>query len=249
MPFSHTPLSGRIALVTGASRGIGAATAVALARAGAHVVAVARTVGGLEELDDAIRAVGGTATLAPLNITDGESLARLGVALRERYGRLDVLIGNAALLGPSSPLDHITLKDWDEVMKVNVTANWQLICAMDALLRRSVAGRAVFITSGAAHKPRAYLGLYATSKAALEALARTYAAETEKTGVRVNLFNPGPTRTRMRAQLMPGEDPMMLPTPDEVAEKIVELCLPEVSETGRFYDFPSRKLMSFRWPA
>ena len=249
MPPTPAPLVNRIALVTGASRGIGAATARALARAGAHVVAVARTVGGLEELDDAIRAAGGAATLVPLNVTDGEGLARLGVALRDRYGRLDVMVGNAGILGPASPLDHITPKDWDEVMKVNVTANWQLICAMDALLRRSDAGRAVFVTSGAAHNIRAYLGLYATSKAALEALARTYAAETEKTAVRVNLFNPGPTRTRMRAQLMPGEDPATLPTPDEVAEKIVELCLPGFSETARFYDFPSRKLMSFRSPA
>jgi NAD(P)-dependent dehydrogenase (short-subunit alcohol dehydrogenase family) len=242
------PLANRIALVTGASRGIGAATALALAKAGAHVVAVARTVGGLEELDDAIKTAGGTATLVPLNIIDDEGLARLGMALRERYGRLDILIGNAALLGPSSPLDHITLKDWDEVMKVNVTANWQLICAMDALLRKSDAGRAVFLTSGAAHITPPYLGLYTASKAALEALARTYAAETEKTAVRVNLFNPGPTRTRMRAQLFPGEDPMTLPAPEEVASSIVELCMPGFSDTGRFYDFPSRKLMSFRRP-
>jgi NAD(P)-dependent dehydrogenase (short-subunit alcohol dehydrogenase family) len=241
-------LADRIALVTGASRGIGAATALALGRAGAHVIAVARTVGGLEELDDAIRAAGGTATLVPLDVTDFEGLARLAGALDERYRRLDILIGNAAIVGPSSPLDHITLKDWDEVMKINVTANWQLICAMDALLRRSDAGRAVFLTSGAAHNMRPYRGLYSTSKAALEAVARTYAGETEKTAVRVNLFNPGPTRTRMRAQVMPGEDPMTLPPPDEVAEKIVELCMPGVSETGRFYDFPSRKLMSFRRP-
>ena len=137
--------------------------------------------------------------------------------------------------------DHITLKDWDEVMKVNVTANWQLICAMDALLRKSDAGRAVFITSGAAHNTRSYLGLYTTSKAALEALTRTYAAETENTAVRVNLFNPGPTRTRMRAQLMPGEDPMTLPAPEEVASSIVELCMPEFSDTGRFYDFLERR--------
>jgi NAD(P)-dependent dehydrogenase (short-subunit alcohol dehydrogenase family) len=244
-----TPLSSRIALVTGASRGIGAATALALAAAGAHVVAAARTVGGLEELDDAIRKAGGSATLAPFDITDTEGLARLAAALRERYGRLDILIGNAAVLGPASPLDHITPKDWEEVMKINVTANWQLIGATDALLRRSDAGRAVFVTSGAAHNPRAYLGLYATSKAALEALARTYAAETENSPVRVNLFNPGPTRTRMRAQLFPGEDPMTLPTPDEVAARIVDLCLPEFTETGKFYDFPSRTLKSFRRPA
>jgi NAD(P)-dependent dehydrogenase (short-subunit alcohol dehydrogenase family) len=241
-------LSDRIALVTGASRGIGAATALALGKAGAHVVAVARTVGGLEELDDAIRSSGGSATLVPLDVTDFEGLGRLAGALDARYGRLDILVGNAAILGPSSPLDHITLKDWDEVMKLNVTANWQLICAMDALLRRSDAGRAVFVTSGAVHNIHAYLGLYATSKAALEAVARTYAAETQRTAVRVNLFNPGPTRTRMRAQLMPGEDPMTLPPPEDVAAKIVELCMPAFVETGRIYDFPTRKLMSFRRP-
>jgi len=241
-------LSGRIALVTGASRGIGAATALALGKAGAHVVALARTVGGLEELDDAIRSAGGSATLVPLDVTDFAGLARLAGTLNGRYGRLDILIGNAGIAGPSSPLDHITLKDWEEVMKVNVTANWQLICAMDALLRRSDAGRAVVVTSGAAHNMRPYWGLYSTSKAALEAVARTYAAETERTAVRVNLFNPGPTRTRMRAQAMPGEDPMTLPSPEEVAEKIVELCMPGFSETGRFYDFPKRKLMMFRRP-
>jgi NAD(P)-dependent dehydrogenase (short-subunit alcohol dehydrogenase family) len=241
-------LSGRIALVTGASRGIGAATARTLGQAGAHVVAVARTVGGLEELDDAIRAAGGSATLVPLDVTDFQGLARLAGMLGERYHRLDILIGNAGIAGPSSPLDHIPLKDWDEVIKVNVTANWQLICAMDALLRRSDAGRAVFITSGAAHNLRPYRGLYSTSKAALEAVARTYVAETERTAVRVNLFNPGPTRTRMRAQVMPGEDPMTLPPPEQVAEKIVELCLPEFCKTGRLYDFPARKLLSFRRP-
>jgi len=241
-------LTDRIALVTGASRGIGAATALALGRAGAHVVAVARTVGGLEELDDAVRAVGGSATLVPLDVTDFAGLARLAGALNERYGRLDILVGNAALVGPSSPLDHITLQDWDEVMKVNVTANWQLICAMDALLRRSDGGRAVFLTSGAAHNMRPYRGLYSTSKAALEAMVRTYAAETERTAVRVNMFSPGPTRTRMRAQVMPGEDPKTLPPPEEVAEKIVELCIPGFSETGRLYDFRTRKLMAFRKP-
>ncbi len=242
------PLGNRIALVTGASRGIGAATARLLGEAGAHVVATARTVGGLEELDDAIRAAGGSATLVPLDMTDFDGLARLAAALGERYGRLDVLVGNAAIVGPSSPLDHIQPKDWDAVMKVNVTANWQLIRAMDALLRRSDAGRAVFLTSGAAHNMRAYRGLYSTSKAALEALARTYAAETANTSVRVNLFNPGPTRTRMRAQVMPGEDPMTLPPPAEVAAKIIDLCLPEFTETGRLYDYPTRKLMAFRKP-
>jgi NAD(P)-dependent dehydrogenase (short-subunit alcohol dehydrogenase family) len=241
-------LSGRIALVTGASRGIGAATALALARAGAHVVAVARTVGGLEELDDAIRAAGGTATLVPLDLTDTAGILRLAAALQERYRRLDVLIGNAGLVGPSSPLDHVQPKDWEAVMAVNVTANWHLIRAMNALLRASDAGRAVFISSGAAHNMRAYRGPYSVSKAALEALVRTYAAETESTPVRVNLVNPGPTRTRMRAQVMPGEDPMTLPPPQAVAEKIVALCLPGFIESGRLYDFPADKLLAFRWP-
>ena len=242
------PLTGRIALLTGASRGIGAATARALARAGAHVVAVARTVGGLEELDDAIRAVGGTATLVPLDLTDTDGIIRLAAALLQRYQRLDVLIGNAGLVGPSSPLDHVQPKDWEEVMAVNVTANWHLIRATDALLRRSDAGRAVFISSGAAHNMRAYRGPYSVSKAALEALARTYAAETVSTAVRVNLVNPGPTRTRMRAQVMPGEDPMTLPPPEQAAERIVALCMPKFSETGRLYDFRAGRLMSFRQP-
>jgi NAD(P)-dependent dehydrogenase (short-subunit alcohol dehydrogenase family) len=242
-------LAGRIALVTGASRGIGAATALAVAKAGAHVVAVARTVGGLEELDDAIRAVGGAATLVPFDLTDTDGIIRLAAALFERYQRLDILIGNAGLVGPSSPLDHVQPKDWDEVMKVNVTANWHLIRAMDALLRRSDAGRAVFLSAGAAHNMRAYRGPYSVSKAALEALVRTYAAETETTAVRVNLVNPGPTRTRMRAQVMPGEDPMTLPPPELVAEKIVALCLPGFSGTGRLYDYPQDKLLAFRKPA
>jgi NAD(P)-dependent dehydrogenase (short-subunit alcohol dehydrogenase family) len=246
--LSATALAGRIALVTGASRGIGAATALALGGAGAHVVAVARTVGGLEELDDAIRGAGGSATLVPLDLTDFDAIPRLAAALVERYERLDVLIGNAGIAGPSSPLGHIAPAEWDAVMRLNVTANWHLIRAMDALLRRSEGGRAVFLTSGAAHNMRAYRGPYSVSKAALEALARTYAAETATTAVRVNLVNPGPTQTRMRAQVMPGEDPMTLPTPDEVAAKIMEMCVPQFTETGRLYDFPSRRLLSFRRP-
>jgi NAD(P)-dependent dehydrogenase (short-subunit alcohol dehydrogenase family) len=241
-------LANRIALVTGASRGIGYATAVALARAGAHVVATGRTVGGLEELDDAIKSAGGTATLVPLELRDTDGITRLTAALNERYGRLDVLIGNAALVGSNSPLDHFQPKEWDEVMAVNVTANWQLIRHMHALLLRSDAGRVVFLTSGAAGRPRAYRGLYAASKAALEAIARTYAEETASTPIRVNLFNPGPTRTSMRAAVMPGEDPMTLPTPETVAEHIVPLCLPAFADTGRLYDFRHKRLMTFRVP-
>ena len=193
------PFAGRVALVTGASRGIGRATALLLARSGAHIVAVARTVGALEELDDAARAAGSSATLVPLDMRDYPGLYRLAAALNERYQRLDVLVGNAGIAGPRSPLDHIEPQAWDEVMAVNVTANWHLIRAMNPLLKRSAAGRAVFITSGAASHARAYAGPYSASKAALNALARTYAEETTSTAVRVNLFNPGPTRTRMRA--------------------------------------------------
>ena len=202
------PLASRLALVTGASRGIGYATARALARAGAHIIAVARTQGGLEELDDEIRKEGGTATLVPLNLTDFEGIARLGAALHERHGKLDILVGNAGVAGPSSPLGHIELKPWTDVMAINVTANFQLVRCMQPLLRQSDAGRAVFVTSGAANKATAYLGPYSASKAALEALVRVWANETASTPIRVNLFNPGPIRTRMRATVFPGEDPM-----------------------------------------
>ena len=243
------PLSNRIALVTGGSRGIGHALAIALAREGAHVVATARTPGGLEELDDAIKAVGGTATLVPLEMRDYDGIAHLAAALNERYQKLDILVGNAALGASSSPLDHFEAKEWDEVIAVNVTANWHLIRQMHALLLRSDAGRVVFLTSNAASNPRAYRGLYATSKAALEAIARTYANETLSTPIKVNLHAPGPTRTRMRAAVAPGEDPMTLPTAEAVAETIVPLCLPTFQETGKIYDYRAGKLNSFRPPA
>jgi NAD(P)-dependent dehydrogenase (short-subunit alcohol dehydrogenase family) len=245
----NKPLQNRIALVTGASRGIGFAVAKALAREGAHVVAVARTVGGLEELDDAIRKDGGSATLVPVDLADLEGLARLGAALNERYGKLDVLVGNAGVLGPASPLGHIEPKQWADVMTINVTANFQLIRCMEPLLRNADAGRAVFISSGAASNARAYIGPYATSKAALEVLVRTWAAEIATTNIRANLFNPGPIRTRMRASLMPGEDPMTLDTPEQVAELVVPMCLASWTENGRLYNYPSRSLLSFRPPA
>jgi NAD(P)-dependent dehydrogenase (short-subunit alcohol dehydrogenase family) len=243
------PLASRIALVTGASRGIGHATALALAKAGAHIVAVARTQGGLEELDDTIRAQGGSATLVPLNLTDLDGLSRLGAALHERHGKLDILVGNAGIAGPSSPLGHIELKPWHEVMAVNVTANFQLIRCMEPLLRASDAGRAVFITSGSAAKAPAYRGPYAASKAALETLVRVWAAETATTDIRANLFNPGPARTHMRAIVMPGEDPDTLTTPAEIAEKIVPMCLPAWTETGKFYDYKTQRVMDFHPPA
>jgi NAD(P)-dependent dehydrogenase (short-subunit alcohol dehydrogenase family) len=243
------PLANRLALVTGASRGIGYVTARALARRGAHIVAVARTQGGLEELDDEIRRDGGSATLVPLNLTDFDGIARLGAALHERHGKLDILVGNAGVAGPSSPLGHVEMKPWNNVMAVNVSANFQLIRCMEPLLKKSDAGRAVFITSGAASKASAYLGPYAASKAALETLARAWANETASTPLRVNLFNPGPIRTRMRATVFPGEDPLTLDTPEQAAEFIVPMCLSSWTETGKFYDYKTRTLMSFRAPA
>src|SRR5262245_15906585 len=243
------PLADRIALVTGASRGIGYATALALAKAGAHIVAVARTVGGLEELDDAIKAVGSSATLVPLDVRDYEGIERLGLALHGRFGRLDVLVGNAGILGALSPLGHVEPKSWEEVMAVNVTANWRLICAMDQLLKFSDAGRVVFVSSAVTSMALAYWGPFAISKSALETLARTYAAETATTNVRVNVFTPGPVRTRMRAQAMPGEDPSTLETPEQVAEKIVELCLPSMQGSGKIYYYPKGRLLEFRPPS
>jgi NAD(P)-dependent dehydrogenase (short-subunit alcohol dehydrogenase family) len=243
------PLSDRIALVTGASRGIGAALALQLAQAGAHVVAVARTVGGLEELDDKIKVVGGSATLVPLDMKDSDGIARLALALHERYGRLDVLAGNAGVLGPLSPLGHVEPKDWDNLIAVNLTANWQLIRTMDPLLKAAPTGRAVFLTSGVAHKARAYWGPYAASKAALEALVASYASETATTNVRANLFAPGATRTRMYASAFPGIDPLTLPTPEDVAKAIVPLCLADCTASGKLYDFPTGKFLEFRAPA
>lgn len=242
-------LQGRIAVVTGASRGIGRAAALAFAEAGAHVVALARTQGALEELDDEIRAKGGSTTLVPVDLKDLDALDRLGAGLHERYGRLDILFGNAGLLGGLTPLGHIDPKTWDEVMTVNVTANWRLIRALDPLLRASDAGRAVFVSSGAAHKCTAYWGVYSVSKAALEALARTYAAETATTRVRVMLVNPGPLRTRMRASAMPGEDPDTLRTPEDLAPHIVRLASPDWLETGKIYDFPQDRVLTPLVPA
>ena len=243
------PSPARIALVTGASRGIGAALALELAQAGHHIVATARTVGGLEELDDKINAAGGSATLVPLDVKDSDGIARLALALNERYGKLDVLVGNAGVLGPLSPLDHVEPKYFDDCMNVNVRANWQLIRTMDALLKRAPAGRALFVTSGVAYRGRAYWGPYAASKAALDALVRTYAAETANSNVRANLFAPGPTRTRMYLGAFPGVDPETLPTPEDVAKAMLPLCLPECGESGKIYSFRDKKFLEFRAPA
>lgn len=239
------PLASRIALVTGASRGIGRATALALAKAGAHVVALARTTGGLEELDDDIRKTGGSATLVPLDLKDMDGIARLGAALHERFGKLDVMVANAAILGPLSPLSHVEPKAWNELVAVNLTANWQLIRCMEPLLLQSDAGRAVFLTAAAAQTATAYWGAYAASKAALDAMARTWAAENATTKLRINLFNPGPVRTKMRASAFPGEDPATLPTPEQVAEKILTLCAPDFTGSGKLYSYPDGRFLEF----
>ncbi|HXO01709.1 MAG TPA: SDR family NAD(P)-dependent oxidoreductase [Stellaceae bacterium] len=225
-------LAGKIALVTGASRGIGAAVAERFAAEGAHLVLAARTVGGLEEVDDKIRTAGGSATLVPLDLRDFIKIDELAAAIYERYGHLDILVGNAAEFGTFSPLGHIEPALWGEIIDLNLTANWRLIRAMDPLLRAAEHGRAIFVTSGIARAPRAYWGPYAVSKAGLEALVRTYAAEIEKTPVRANLIGPGIVRTRLRARVFPGEDPMDLPPPESVAEAFVQLALPECERNG-----------------
>jgi len=241
-------LSGRVALVTGASRGIGYFIARELAAAGAHVLAVARTVGGLEELDDEIKAAGGSATLVPLDLTDMPGIDRIGAAIHDRWGKLDVLVANAGVLGTISPLGHVEAKVFDKVMAINVTATWRVIRTVDPLLRRSDAGRAVVVSSSAAHSARAYWGPYAASKAAVEAMARSWADEAANTALRINSVNPGATRTAMRAQAMPGENPDTLPHPSEVARRIAPLASPALTETGMLFDVPQNRFLAYRLP-
>jgi len=229
---SPTPdlLEGRVALVTGATRGIGRAIALGLAKAGAHVIATGRTQGALEELDDEIRqAVGDRATLVPLDLREGDGVDRLGGVIHQRWGKLDILVGAAGLLGVTTPIGHLDPGVWDQVLAVNLTANYRLIRSMDPLLRAASAGRALFITSGAARRPRAFWGAYAASKAGLEALAATYADEVEHTQVRVAVLNPGPMRTQMRARAFPGEDPASLPAPDEIVPLVLQLVRPDLT--------------------
>lgn len=229
-------LKDRIALITGASRGIGRAVALAFARQGAHVLLLARARTALEEIDDAIKESGGKATLIPLNLTDGKRVDALGPTLYERFGKLDILVGNAAILGRLSPLTHIPSEHWERVIATNLTANWRLIRTLDPLLRRSDAGRVIFVTSSVAHTAKAYWAPYSVSKAALETLAKTYANETSDSAIKVNIIDPGATATRMRAEAYPGEDQASLRTPDEVAEVFVEFALPSFTETGRLIE-------------
>ena len=235
-------LEGKVALVTGASRGLGYAMALHLAKEGAHIIATARTRGGLEELDDAVKAAGSTATLVPMNLTDYEAIDRLGAAIFERWKKLDILIGNAGTLGKLTPLAHVDPRVWDDAMATNLTANYRLIRSMDTLLQAAPAGRAIFVTSGLAQKCFPYWGAYSVGKAALEALVRTYAGEVATTNMRVNCFSPGATRTKMRATAMPGEDPETLPTPEEVSAQMVAMCVPEFTDNGGVWKYDARGL-------
>ncbi|MCJ8240151.1 SDR family NAD(P)-dependent oxidoreductase [Peteryoungia algae] len=241
-------LKGRIALVTGASRGIGYFTAIELAKAGAHVIACARTVGGLEELDDAIKAVGGTATLVPFDLSDMAAIDQLGGHIFERWGKLDIAVLNAGVLGVIAPIGHVEAKVFDKVMTINVTATWRLIRSLEPLLVKSDQGRALILSSGAAHKCRPFWAPYSASKAAVEALARTWAAETQRLPLRILCVDPGATRTAMRAQAMPGEDPETLPHPSEVAGKLLPLVGPEQTETGKLYQVREGKIVDYRMP-
>jgi NAD(P)-dependent dehydrogenase (short-subunit alcohol dehydrogenase family) len=225
-------LADKVALITGASRGIGAAVARRFAAEGAHVVLVARTVGGLEEVDDAIRAGGGSATLVPLDLRDSIKIDELAAALYQRYGRLDILVGNAAEFGVFSPLGHIDRKLWGEIIDLDLTANWRLIRAMDPLLRAASAGRAIFVTSRLARDALPYYGPYAVAKAGLETLVRVYAGEVAHSAVRANLIDPGIVRTRLRAHIFPGENPANLPSPESVADAFLDLALPECTRNG-----------------
>jgi NAD(P)-dependent dehydrogenase (short-subunit alcohol dehydrogenase family) len=234
---SKKPLADRLALVTGASRGIGRAVALALAQHGAHIIATARTVGGLEELDDEIRAQGAKTTLLELDLRKGDKIDQLGPTLYQRWGKLDILVASAGILGPLSPLHHVTEEAWNAVIDINLSANWRLIRTLDPLLKRSDAGRAVFVTSGASSGKEAYWGPYAVSKAGLEALVKTYAHEVADTPVRANLVNPGAVRTQMRAKAFPGEDPKTQPAPEELVPLFLELVSPECAFNGRLVNF------------
>jgi NAD(P)-dependent dehydrogenase (short-subunit alcohol dehydrogenase family) len=229
-------LSGKTALITGASRGIGAAVAVGLAAAGAHVVLMARTIGGLEEVDDAVRKAGGKATLMPEDLLAADKLDLVGPTLGQRFGGLDIFIGNAGYLGTLGPVAHQDPRDWDKVMRTNVTANFRLIRSIDPLLRASPAGRAVFVTSGKSHKCTAYWGPYAVSKAALEAMVRSYAAETVKTDMRVNLLSPGPTETAMLDAAYPGGYQGEMKKPEDIVPAFLELVSPECVRHGEIIE-------------
>jgi NAD(P)-dependent dehydrogenase (short-subunit alcohol dehydrogenase family) len=238
---SPKQLNGRLALVTGASRGLGRAVALAFAREGAQVIICGRAEGALEEVDDEIRSVGGKATILKLDLRAGDRIDQLGPTLYQRFGKLDIFVASAGILGPLSPLPHVTAEAWSAVIDINLNANWRLIRTLDPLLKISDAGRAIFVTSGAAAGDTAYWGPYAVSKAGLQTLATTYAAECATTRIQVSVINPGPVRTAMRAKAFPGEDPLTLPAPEEVAPLFVDLALPSAALNGEVVSFKAWK--------
>jgi len=225
-------LEGRIAVITGASRGIGRAVALRYAAEGAHVILIARTIAALEEVDDEIQALGGKATLVPMNLREFDKIDQMGQALYDRFGKIDILVGNAGFLGDLTPMSHLKVKMWNEVIDTNVTANFRLIRSMEPLLKQSDAGRAIFLSSGTTKKPRAYWAAYAVSKAALENMVQTWSMELNKTNIKANLIDPGATRTRMRAQAYPGENPDSLKSPEVLTDLFVELALPTCDKQG-----------------
>ncbi|PCI32693.1 MAG: oxidoreductase [Alphaproteobacteria bacterium] len=235
-------LDGKVALITGATRGIGAGVVLELAREGAHIIMVGRTTGALEEMDDAVRELGAESTLVPLDLTDFDAIDRLGGHVASQWGKLDILIGNAGILGPISPLGHIPPKEWDKLMAINVTANYRLIRSFDPLLRAADAGRAIFVTSTVAEDCRAYWGGYATTKAAVNCMVKTYALEVANTtNIKANIINPGPIRTSMRAAAMPGEDPEILDTPHDIAPLFVKMALPGFQANGEIISYADYK--------
>lgn len=234
-------LSGKTAVITGASRGIGASVAKDFARHGAHVILIARTIGGLEKVDDEIKALGGTSTLMPLDLFELDALDQLGPTLHQHFPKIDIFVGNAAMLGTLAPLGHLKPDEFQKVMDLNVMANFRLIRTLDPLLKASPAGRVVFVTSGITKDLKSYWGEYAVSKVALEALAKVYAAECANTNVRVNILDPGRVRTAMRAQAYPGEDPAIRPHPDDIAHYFHGLVSDDCAKNGETVEIPSKK--------
>lgn len=233
MASSLQRLAGRIALITGASRGIGAAVAKRFAAEGAQLILTARTVGGLEETDDAIKSISGTnATLVPFDLKEHVKIAELAKHVAARHGKLDILVGNAAMLGPLTPLAHANDDMWKNVIDINLTANFHLLKRFDPLLQASGSGRAIFVTSGVTQSVFPYWGAYSVSKTALECLVKTYAAEVSKTGVKANIIDPGIVRTKMRKEAFPGEDPSSLPDPDSITDRFVELAEAGYAKSG-----------------
>ncbi|WP_332060435.1 SDR family NAD(P)-dependent oxidoreductase [Bartonella sp. CB74] len=241
-------LHGYIALVTGASRGIGYHLALELAARGAHIIALARTISGLTELNNKIQEKGASATLIPLDLHHMEHIDSLGISIAKRWGKLDIMVANAGILGTLSPISHIQNTVFEDVFQINLMSQWRLMKAVEPLLRKSDAGRAVLLSSSVAHLARAFWGPYAASKAALEIVARCWAEELKQTHIKINCVDPGATRTAMRAQAMPHENPQTLPSPQEVAEKIVHLLSPNLKETGKLFNVHKNRFTDYHAP-